>query len=252
MERWATANFLPSGAKASWPSPATVPGRVAMTLPEGHSTKEIDSSWVPRANILPSGAKATAYPGSGSPMFTVASGLPVATSQIWQVPAPTAADTRDLPSAEKARSTQLGANFLSSPSVRWRSTFPLDGSHSRICSFPPPARTSPFGDQQTTGAYGGYLLRGSPAPSTVTPRHCRTSLPVVVSQMRTVPSSLPEARYLPSPEKDREATTSVCPSKRMCSLPVATSHSRILASLPPEASVLLSGEKARAKAPPFS
>jgi hypothetical protein len=61
---------------------------------------------------------------------------------------------------------------------------------------------------------------------------------------RTVPSSDPEARILPSGEKATLHTVLVCPERAHSSRPLATSHSLTVLSLAPEANVLPSGEKA--------
>ncbi|GIX40680.1 MAG: hypothetical protein KatS3mg129_0413 [Leptospiraceae bacterium] len=58
-----------------------------------------------------------------------------------------------------------------------------------------------------------------------------------------ISSQLPEAKYLPSGEKDTDSIEYLCPSKVFINFPVPTSHSFIVLSLLPEAKYLPSGEK---------
>ena len=70
-------------------------------------------------------------------------------------------------------------------------------------------------------------------------------LTVAGSHRRINPSSLPEARSLPSGENATLATSSVWPSGSPAGCPVTGSQSRIVLSLLPEASSRPSGENAR-------
>src|SRR5262249_30634668 len=70
--------------------------------------------------------------------------------------------------------------------------------------------------------------------------NCR---PVAASQRRTVWSSLPETRVLPSRDRTRQDTVFECPFHWRTSRPVATSHKRIDRALLPQATRRPSGKK---------
>src|SRR5437868_15429718 len=75
-------------------------------------------------------------------------------------------------------------------------------------------------------------------------RQQASSLPVVVSQSRTVVSLPPEASRVPSGLNAIRVTAPVCPCRLRRLLPVAASHNQILS--PPElATTLPSGRKAQ-------
>lgn len=91
---------------------------------------------------------------------------------------------------------------------------------------------------------------GSLARLRVSPRSVRSSCPVATSQSLIVPSTLPEARILPSGENATVTTESECPVRMRSTRPLITSQSITLRSELPEASVRPSGVNLTEKTSP--
>src|SRR5262249_38285636 len=155
----------------------------------------------------------------------------------WPVRRPTAAASH-LPSGAKTRLKLLPATASMEKTA---SSLPVSTSQIRTVSpasiFGPPldANRLPSGENATATA------------SDLCPVRRRSSLPLLKSQRRTVPSKLAEASRLPSGEQATPRTEPLCPWRRRTSLPVDTSQTWTCSSWLPEKSHFLSGEKVRGK-----